>query len=138
MNAERTQNGYYWVKPKTGYYKDKWVIATYEGKMFWVHGIGVAYTEGSLEINNNEILRAAESEKRMLTDNELSQQRERLINFLTWYNSENDSCLPDGIEGRVDEYLKLISESEECELKSTSYCGCCMMDTCQYHANYNG
>ena len=59
MKTERKQNGYYWVKPNRGYYKDKWVIATYEGTMFWVHGIGVAYTEDSLEINNNEIIRDA-------------------------------------------------------------------------------
>lgn len=37
------------------------------------------------------------------------QQSELLINFLTWHDSENLGCLPDGIEGGVDEYLKLIN-----------------------------
>lgn len=59
---ERTQNGYYWVKPKHGYYKDKWVIATYESKMFWVHGIGIAYTDDSLDIDEAEIKQGFPSE----------------------------------------------------------------------------
>lgn len=43
---------------------------------------------------------------------EVNRQREQLINFLTWHDSENLGCLPDGVEGRVDEYLKLITDSE--------------------------
>jgi len=41
----------------------------------------------------------------------VSQQREQLINFLTWHDSENLGCLPDGIEGRVDEYIKILQYS---------------------------
>jgi len=50
-----------------------------------------------------------DSELKNLIIHLVSQQSEQLINFLTWHDSENLGCLPDGIEGRVDEYLKLIN-----------------------------
>lgn len=38
---------------------------------------------------------------------DVSHQRELLINFLNWHDSENLGCLPEGVEGRIKEYLKL-------------------------------
>lgn len=55
MNREELKNGYYWVMPQRGYYKDKWVIATYENGMFWIHGTGEAFMPDSLTINYNKI-----------------------------------------------------------------------------------
>ena len=40
----------------------------------------------------------------------ITQLSEQLVNFLTWHESENLGCLPDGVDGRVDEYLKLITK----------------------------
>ena len=40
----------------------------------------------------------------------LFRQRELLINFLAWHDSENlGGYLPGGIKDRVDEYIKLIN-----------------------------
>jgi hypothetical protein len=50
-----------------------------------------------------------DSENSKLPIPHVSQQREQLINFLTWHDSENLGCLPKGVENRVDEYLKLIN-----------------------------
>ena len=44
---------------------------------------------------------------------QLEQQREHLINFLSWHDAENLGCLPEGINGRVDEYLKLVKEGNK-------------------------
>jgi hypothetical protein len=55
----KRQNGYYWVKPAKLSYKNKWVIATFENGMFWVHGTGEAYTDESItEIDERMIVRS--------------------------------------------------------------------------------
>jgi len=53
--------------------------------------------------------RLMEAKQINLTMPIVSKQRELLINFLMWHDSENLGCLPDGIKSRVDEYLKLIN-----------------------------
>ena len=45
------ENGYYWIKPNRLAFKDKWVIATYENGMFWVHGTGEAFVPDGIEID---------------------------------------------------------------------------------------
>ncbi len=49
------------------------------------------------------------TEVKKLNIPDVSQQREQLINFLTWHDSENLGRLPTNIADRVDEYLKLIN-----------------------------
>jgi hypothetical protein len=54
----KRENGYYWIKPKKLTHNGKWVIATFENEMFWIHGTGEAYTDDSIsEIDEKMIVR---------------------------------------------------------------------------------
>ena len=53
MKKHKRENGYYWVVPNKLHYNGKWVIATFESGMFWIHGTAEAYTDGSM-INIDE------------------------------------------------------------------------------------
>lgn len=52
----KRENGYYWVKPATLSYKGKWVIATFENGMFWVHGTGEAYTDKDMSETDEQMI----------------------------------------------------------------------------------
>lgn len=63
-------------------------------------------------IGLNAELRYKKIKKENVIDaiNEALNHKRTLINFLLWHSSENLGFMPDTIEKRVDEYLKIINK----------------------------
>ena len=96
------QNGYYWVKPAKLSYKDKWVIATYENGMFWVHGTGEAYLDISMsEIDETPIVREQKQSEQQSNCNlpqvskceEFESEALLLASFLDWLESVSENSV---------------------------------------------
>ena len=108
INESELKDGFYWIKPK-GFNKS---IIEYvkDNELFYAtgqtQGVGYDKLKDILICEVSELDKNPDTSKGNLPIQFVSNHRELLQNFLIWYDGDENSNLPKGIEELLDIYLQ--------------------------------